>query len=146
MQMSPARSGAGASGGRAWSAFLVMAFVVVGLCGLFASYAAPLPLERAVAREATLDRVIAASHAPDAATALAALRPLLGDSADAVLPAGDPVPADLVERVARERTAMRERLSTESAEVGLRLRVMLGVFTFAAALFGVAVLSVVGRR
>ena len=38
-----------------WIAFLAMAFVVVGLAGLFASYAVPLPLQRAIAREAALD-------------------------------------------------------------------------------------------
>ena len=40
---------------------------------------------------------------------------------------------------------MRARLQTEADEVGLRLRVMIGVFAFAGALFGIAVLSVVRR-
>ena len=42
-----------------WMAFLVAAFGVVGLMGVFASYAAPLPFERAIARDATLDEALA---------------------------------------------------------------------------------------
>src|SRR5665213_872457 len=39
--------------------FLAVAFAMVGLIGLVASYAAPLPLERALARDAALDAVLA---------------------------------------------------------------------------------------
>ena len=42
-------------------AFVAMAFAIVGLIGIFATYAAPLPLERAVARETALDAVLAAA-------------------------------------------------------------------------------------
>ena len=35
-----------------WFAFLAMAFAVVGLAGAFASFAAPLPLHRALSRDA----------------------------------------------------------------------------------------------
>jgi hypothetical protein len=129
------------SGGGAWSAFLAAAFAVVGLTGIFATYAAPLPLERAIAREAALDQALAAGQSADAAAALQRLRPELGDSADAVISG----PGTLAERVARERVAMRARLSTEAEEVGLRLRVMIGVFAFAGALFGIALLSIVRR-
>ena len=130
-----------ASGGGTWAAFLAAAFAVVGLTGIFATYAAPLPLARALAREATLDRALATAEAPDPRAALAALRPELADSADAVIAGTGP----LAERVARERREMRARLMTESEEVGLRLRVMIGVFAFAGALFGAAILSVVRR-
>ena len=130
-----------ASGSGAWAAFLAMAFAIVGLAGIFATFAAPLPLQRALARETTLDQVLAAAGAPDADQALAAFRPALGDSADAVLTGT----GDLAGRVARERVAMRHRLSVEAAEVGLRLRVMIGIFTIAGALFGIAVLSIVRR-
>ncbi len=128
----------GLPGGGTWAAFLAMAFLVVGLTGIFATYAAPIPLERVLARDAALDRLLAA---PDPAKALDALRAELGDSADALAKA----PGDLGERVARERGAMRVRLGREFAAVGLRLRLMIGVFTFAGALFGIAVLSIVRR-
>ena len=36
-----------------------MTFVVVGLTGLFATFAAPLPLQRALLREAALDEALA---------------------------------------------------------------------------------------
>jgi hypothetical protein len=130
-----------ASGGGTWAAFLVAAFAVVGLTGIFATYAAPLPLERAIAREAVLDQALATAHAPDPKAALAALRVELADSADAVIAGPGPLP----ERVASERLAMRTRLTTEADEVALRLRVMIGVFTFAGALFGIAILSIVRR-
>lgn len=39
--------------------FLAMAFVVVGLTGILATYAAPLPLARALHLEAVLDQALA---------------------------------------------------------------------------------------
>jgi len=42
----------------ALAAFVAMAFAVVGLTGVFATFAAPLPLERALAREAALDEAL----------------------------------------------------------------------------------------
>ncbi|HTU56727.1 MAG TPA: hypothetical protein VMF62_22420 [Acetobacteraceae bacterium] len=118
--------------------FLAMAFVVVGLAGIFATYAAPVPFGRALAREAVLDQVLAASVAPDAQARLAALRPALGESAGAVLSG----PGTLAERVARERERMRARSEQEAADLGARLRLLIGVVTFAAALFGLAMLGV----
>ena len=124
-----------------WAAFLAMAFVVVGLAGLFASYAVPLPLERALARAAALDAALAASHGPDSAAALAALRDELGDSADAVLAPG----GDLVARIGAERAAMRARLRAEADAVARRTRWLLGIVTLMGAAFGVAILHI-GRR
>jgi hypothetical protein len=124
-----------------WAAFLVMAFVVVGLAGLFASYAVPLPLQRALARDTALDQATLAAHGPDPAAALEALRPQLAESADAILP----VRPDIDARIAAERAAVRARLQTESAEVALRIRWLLGVVTLMAAVFGVAILHI-GRR
>ena len=124
-----------------WSAFLAMTFVVVGLAGLFASYAVPLPLERALARDATLDAAQSAAHGPDAAKTLEAMRDQLGDSAGALLPPA----ADIDARIAAERTAMRVRLQAESDAVAARTRLLLGVVTVMAAVFGVAILHM-GRR
>ncbi len=115
-----------------------MAFVVVGLAGIFGTYAAPVPFGRALAREAVLDQVLAASLAPDAQARLAALRPALGESAEAVLSG----PGTLAQRVARERERMRARFAEEEAELDARLRLLIGVVTFAAALFGLAMLGV----
>jgi hypothetical protein len=61
--------------------FLVMAFAVVGLAGIMASYIAPVPLARALAREAALDDALAAVAGSNPEAALEALRPRLGDSA-----------------------------------------------------------------
>ena len=124
-----------------WTGFLIVAFAVVGLVGAFATYAAQLPFDRAYARSQTLDHVLAASRAADPA-ALAELRPLLGDSADRVLGG----PGSLADRVAAERSRMIADLHGESADYGLRLRVVIAVFTAAAALFGAMVLSIVKRK
>jgi hypothetical protein len=110
--------------------FVAAAIAVVALVGVMASYIAPLPLERAIAREAALDELLAA---PDSYDRLAVR---LDDSAAAVKPG-----ADLAARVAAERVAMRARLSAAAAEAGTRLRLMVLVSAvmaglFAAAMFG----------
>jgi hypothetical protein len=121
-----------------WYAFLVLAFAVVGLTGLFATYAAPIPLHRAIDREAALT---AAAETTDP-QALAALRPRLGDSADAVLAPGP----DREARIAAERIAMRARLEREAAITATRLRWLIVIITLAAAVFGAVLLGVVGRQ
>ena len=118
--------------------FLAMAFVIVGLAGIFGTYAAPVPLARALVREAALDQVLLAASAPDEASRLAALRPTLGDSADAVLSG----PGTLPERVARERARIRARFERQAASLASRLRLLIGVATLAAGIFGLAMLGV----
>ncbi len=125
-----------------WTGFLVVAFGVVGLVGAFATYAAQIPFDRAVARSQALDQAVAASHAPDPRAALEALRPLLGESAGRVL-AGD---GTIEARAAAERSRMLTDLHDQSQDYGLRLRLVIAVFTAAAALFGAMVLSIVKRR
>ncbi len=125
-----------------WTGFLIMAFAVVGLVGAFSTYAAQLPFDRAYARSQTLDRVVDAAHAANPAPALEALRPLLGDSADRVLSG----PGTIESRAAAERSRMLADLHAESADYGLRLRVVIAAFTAAAALFGAMVLSIVRRK
>ena len=122
------------------SGFLLVCFAVVGLVGVMTTYVAPLPMARAVRRDTTLDQVLLAAHAANPQAALDALRPMLADSADAVLPAGQPIdPAAIVARVAAERQAMRARLEAEQEELSLRLRVLIGVVTLMGAGFGLAI-------
>jgi len=130
-----------AQSGGTWTAFLIAAFAVVGLIGAFGIYAAQIPFERALAREATLTELLAAAQAPDAAARIDALRPLLGDSADHVLTG----PGDLPTRVATERRRMLTAFGAESRDIGQRLRIVIAVFAAAGALFGSAVLSIVRR-
>jgi len=127
--------------GATWTAFLVMAFAVVGLVGAFATYAAQIPFERALARSDALDQAVALSHQPDAQARLQALRDALGDSADHVLQG----PGDIETRASAERIRMLEAFGRESEDIGLRLRVVIAVFAAAAALFGAAVLGIVQR-
>jgi hypothetical protein len=127
------------AGAGAWIGFLCMAFAVVGLTGLFATYAAPLPRERELAREVALDDALA--RGPDPA-ALEALRDRLDDSAAAVL-TGD---APLAERVQAERLAMRARFDAEAAATDTRLRWLVCVVTLMAASFGAAIIGGMARR
>ena len=119
-----------------WTAFLAMAFVIVGLAGMFASYAAPLPLARALERETALDDAQAAAHRPDAQAAIEALKPRLGESADALLPVG----GDMDARIAAARRAMRAELTEEARIAALRSRWIIGVVTAMGIAFGAAVL------
>ena len=122
------------------AAFLAMAIVVVGLTGLFATYAAPVALERAQAREAALDEAAVAARAPDPAAALARMQARLGESAAALAPG-----PDLQARIAAERLAMRARFATENAVTLSRLRWLICVITGTAALFGLAILNLAAR-
>ena len=125
-----------------WTAFLAVAFLVVGLVGAFATFAAQIPFDRAMARSQALDEAVADSHAANPQAAFERLRPLLGDSADRVL-AGQ---GTIEERVNAERPRMLAALHAESLDYGLRLRVVIAAFTAAAALFGAMVLSIVSRK
>ena len=128
---------------RNWTAlaFLAMAFVVVGLVGMFASFAAPLPLHRALAREAALDSALVAAQGPNPTEALTALARRLGDSAPAL--AGGDI-ASLPARIQAERVAARARFVAEADAVALRLRFLIGLVTLTAAGFGVAMATVRG--
>jgi len=103
-------------------AFAALAVGVVGLAGVFATYAAPLPLQRAMAREALLDAALAAADSPDPQAAMAALAPRLGDSAEALAGA----PAGL---------AMRTRLDAEAGALAAQLRLLIVVITVMGAIF-----------
>ncbi len=120
-----------------WIGFLSMAFAVVGMTGLFATYAAPLPRERELARETALDDALEAARAPDGPARLEALRPRLDDSADAVLTGTAPIET----RVRAERLAMRARLEAEAEATDTRLRWLVCVVTLMGAAFGAAVIG-----
>src|ERR1700751_4703717 len=60
-------------------AFLAMTFAILGLLGLFATVVTPIPLERALARDAALDEAAAAARGPNPQAAIEALRPRLGE-------------------------------------------------------------------
>ena len=123
-------------GGAEWTGFLIVTIIVVGLCGLFTSYAAPLPFQRALAIEQVMDKLttLPASDLPK-------YRDALGDSAHAILDGSGPLAA----RIAAERPVMEARLAHEGAAVAARLRLLLCVVTALACLFG-AVLMRVQRR
>lgn len=125
-----------------WAGFLLAAFAVLGLIGAMATFAEQVPFDRAFARSQALDQAVAASARPHDARALEALRPLLGDSADRVLTGS----GTLAARAAQERTRMLAQFHAEAADYGFRLRLVIAVFTAAAALFGGMVLSIVRAR
>ena len=120
-------------------AFLAMTFVVVGMTGFFASYAAPLPLERALARDAALDEALATGGQHDA---LERLRLKLDDSAALVIDGAGPLEA----RVATARVTMHAALLREADGVANRLRMMIVVVTLLGALFGAIVVGAAARN
>jgi hypothetical protein len=120
-----------------WAGFLAAAFLIVGLMGFFATYAAPLPYQRAMHREAVLDRLEITPPAQ-----WGALRDDLGDSADAVLNGAGPIEP----RIAAERVAMRARFEAEAAATASRLRLIIVVITLTGAAFGAVTLGLQGRR
>jgi hypothetical protein len=124
-----------------WTAFLVMLFAVVGLCGLFASYATSIPLERGLARSALLDQVLADAAAPDAKARLERLRTRLDSLAPAVLDGS----GELVGRVKAARAVVEDEQRREVASLGFRVRLMLGVVTTLAAVLGVGILGLARR-
>ena len=129
------------SDGGAWTMFLLMAFAVVAAVCLFAVHEAGLPMQLAMTRSVALDQVLAVSGQPDAAAKLAALRPDLGDSAGQILSG----PGELPARVAAERARMLQAFGTQSQRMGTALSIDVAATIAAAAIFGIAVISVVRR-
>ncbi len=125
-------------GSGAWSGFLVMAFIILGLCGLFATYAAQLPYQREVFAESKLD---AARGAPDAPALLDRLRETLGDDGAGAFPAG----GDVGQRIETARHVLRRHFQDQAADIALRLRIVIAVFTAGSALFGLMVVSILRR-
>lgn len=121
--------------------FMAMCFAVVGLVGLFASFAVPLPLARAMAREVTLDEALVALHSTAPQAGLDALKDRLASSAAAFTP----LPTNPDAAVAAERIAMRARLRAQSDAVASRMQLMIGVVTVMAAVFGAATIGFARR-
>jgi hypothetical protein len=128
-------------------AFLAMAFVVVGMAGIFATYAAPLPLARALHEEAMIDAALADGRGGE----IDALAAALGKNDEARFGGGaatghaiDQV-ADLPARAAALRAALRQTMTAEAEAAAWRLRFLIIVATAAGALFGAALMGA-GRR
>ena len=128
--------------GSAMIGFLAMCFAVVGLVGVFAAFATPLAMHRAVARDATLNEVSVALHGPNPTQAMEALKPRLDESAAAFTP----LPADGDAAVAKERQAMWKRFEAESYATEYRMQLMVIIVTVMAAIFGAAILKFAGKR
>ena len=124
-----------------WMAFLAMTFVVVGLTGLFATFAAPLPLERAMMRDTLLDQALATAGRPDQASLLAGMRTQLDSSAAAVIDGT----GDLTARVSGARQAMHAEMQHEANAIASRLQLLVVVVTAVAAVFGAVIIGAAGR-
>lgn len=116
-----------------------MAFIILGLCGLFATYAAQLPYQRAFFAEAKLD---AAATAPDPQARLDQLRDTLGDDGAGAFPTD----GDIRQRIETARHVLDRHFQDQAADIALRLRIVIVVFTGASALFGLMVVSVLRRE
>lgn len=123
--------------------FLAMAFVVVGLTGILATYAAPVPLARALRQEAVLDQALASGDASGIDALAAQFAPGKSASPRGVSPQG--LQTDLPDRVAHLRVLVRQTMSAEADATAQRLRLLIIVATIAGALFGAAIMGA-GRR
>lgn len=126
------------NGSGVWAGFLAMAFIIVGLCGLFATYAAQLPYRREAFAETRLDAAISAT---DPQARLDMLREALGDDGVGAFP----VSGDTRQRIETARRILRRHFEEQAADIALRLRIVIVVFTGASALFGLMVVSVLRR-
>lgn len=124
-----------------WTAFLMMCFALVGLTGMFASYAVTIPLERTLGRVAVLDGVLAEGRQPDAARR-ATLRGMLGPDVGPRVLDG---PGELFDRVAAQRAAVLEEGARETRSVIYRIRVLVLAVTAAAGLLGVGIMAISRR-
>ena len=125
-------------GSGAWTGFLVMAFIILGLCGLFATYAVQLPYQREAYAEARLD---AATGAPDAQARLGQLRDALGDDGAGAFPPE----SDMRHQIDTARHVLRRHFQEQGNDIALRLRIVIVVFTGGATLFGLMVTSILRR-
>jgi hypothetical protein len=121
--------------------FLTMCFAIVGLVGVFATFAAPLPLYRAMLRDTALDETLVALKSSTPQAGLDALKARLDESAKAFVP----LPANPDAAVAQERQAMHQRFHEEADATGYRMKLMIGIVTVMAAVFGAAITGL-GRR
>ena len=125
----------------AWTAFLLMCFALVGLTGMFASYAVTIPPDRTLARLQVLDGILAADHRADAA-GLEALRPMLGPVVGPQVLDG---PGVLFDRVAAQRTVVMEEGEREGRSVEHRIRVLVGIVTAMSGLLGAGIMAISRR-
>lgn len=116
-----------------------MAFIILGLCGLFATYAAQLPYQRVFFADAKLD---AAITAPDPQARLDQLRDTLGDDGAGAFPAG----GDVRQKIETAHRVLDRHFQDQAADIALRLRIVIVVFTGASALFGLMVVSILRRE
>jgi len=122
----------------AWYGFLIVGFAVVGLAGVFGTYATQLPYQRGEAAQQVLDRA-AAARTP---AQLAALSSDLGDNAGILDRDSEP----LADRIAAARTATRARTTAEAAAVARGLRLDIILLTIGSALFGCFLLGAAARQ
>jgi len=122
----------------AWYGFLTVGFLVIGLAGIFGTYASQVPYQRGELAEQVLDRAAATHNAAE----LAGLKSELGDNA--AIMARQNVP--LAERIAAARAATRVRAADEATGVAHGLRLDIGLITVGCALFGCFLLGASGNQ
>jgi len=110
----------------AWYGFLTVGFLVIGLAGIFGTYASQVPYQRGEL----------------AAAELAGLKSELGDNA--AIMARQNVP--LAENITAARAATRARAGAEAAGVAHGLRLDIGLITVGCALFGCFLLGASGNQ
>ena len=117
---------------------MLTAFLMLGLIGVFATYAAPIPAMRGMLAESALARAIAANNPAQIQHAMQQAKPMLGIKAQktfATLPATRQGALTTTRLLATETTLA-------SALISYRLRLEIIVIGFVAAFFGIALLGI----
>ncbi len=127
----------------AWYGFLIVCFAVVGLAGLFGTYATQIPYQRGEAAQQSLDLLATAQNPADWDALRAKLATDQPDENAAIL---NQTNLDRAQRIAQARAATRARTLLEAADIALRVRVVLGVITLGATLFGCLLLGTAANQ
>jgi hypothetical protein len=118
--------------------FMLVAFLLPGLIGPFASFSIPAPVVDVVHQEAALDAVQAAATPAEKASAFARLGSAVDADTAAIVTRGT---GTLEARIAAARATVLRNAVGEAKAAAFRIRLMVITMTVLGAMFGVALLT-----
>lgn len=117
---------------------MLVAFLLPGLIGTFASFSIPAPVVDVVHQEAALDAVQAAATPAEKASAFARLGSAVDADTAAIVTRGT---GTLEARIAAARATVLRNAVGEAKAAAFRIRLMVITMTVLGAMFGVALLT-----
>lgn len=123
--------------------FLLTAFLLPSLIGVFASFTIPAPVIDAMHQEAALDQVLDAASPAAEAAALAGLGNAVDPDTAAIVTSGT---GPLDRRIAAARANMRKEVVATARAAAFKIRLMVITMTVMGAIFGVTLLASNGKE